>query len=78
MTTQSFTIPIVPDNVPEGAETFTVTLGNETGGAFLGAGTATITITANLPAQAIPTASTWTLLLLAAVLAAITVHRISH
>lgn len=78
VTTQSFTIPIVADNVPEGAETFTVALSNETGGAFLGAGTATITIAANLPGQAIPTASTWALLLLAAALAAITLSRISN
>lgn len=45
---KTFTVPIVDDNNPEGAETFFVTLNGPTGGATLGApATATVTIADN-------------------------------
>lgn len=72
--TQSFTIPIVADAVGEPEESFIVTLSAPTGGATLGTpSTATIVIATHL---AIPTASTWALILLALALAAITLVRI--
>ena len=48
MTSRTIVVPIVNDTTNEGAETFTVTLSNPTGGAILGARpVATVTITDN-------------------------------
>lgn len=79
VTSQTFNVPIVADSIPEGEERFLVTLNNPTGGAVVfGAGdTATVAIASHLPGHAIPTASTWALLLLAAALAAVTLTRIA-
>lgn len=45
MADKTFTVSITDDAVPEGAENFTITLSNPTGGASIGAGsTATVTI----------------------------------
>ena len=79
VTSQTVDIPIVADAVPEDEERFIVVLNNPTGGAVIGSGdTATVVIAAHLPGHAIPTASTWTLLVLAAALAAVTLHRIAN
>jgi Calx-beta domain len=75
VTSQSIVVPIVSDAVPELAETFTVRLSNPTGGATLGASTATVTIAAAADAQAVPTLSVWSLLALATALAAVVLLR---
>jgi hypothetical protein len=76
VTTQSFSIPIVADGVPEPEETFTVVLSNATGGPTIGTGTATVVIAGHLPP--VPTLSEWALLALAAALAAIALSRAVH
>lgn len=48
---------------------------NATGGATLGTATATIVIASHMPEEAIPTASTWGLMILAASLACIALRR---
>lgn len=78
VTTQSFTVPIVADSLPEPGETFTVNLSGATGGAAIGTATATITITAHLPSAPsdIPTASTWALIALLVGMVVIAVIRL--
>lgn len=71
VTTQNIVVPIVNDAMPELAETFTVTLSNPTGGATLGTATTTVTINAQLPPEALPTMSQWTLIALALSLCAV-------
>ena len=78
VTTQTFTIPIIADGTPEPDEYFNVTLSNATGGAALGPDLTAVTITSQLGAEAIPTASTWALLLLALGLAGVTVARLGR
>lgn len=75
VTSQTITVPIVADLVGEPNETFTVTLSTPTNGATLGASTATVTIEGNSGAATVPTASTWALIALALVLAAIALLR---
>jgi Calx-beta domain len=79
VTSQTFNIPIVADGVPESEERFLVLLSNPTGGAvvFGSDDTATVLIASHLPGHAIPTASTWALLVLAAALAVVTFNRIA-
>lgn len=63
VTQQSFTVPIVPDGIPEPDETFRVVLGTTTGGATLGDDDeTTVTILAQASAAAIPTVSEWGLI----------------
>lgn len=78
VTSQSFNVPIVADTIPEGEEAFTVNLTNATGGAVLGTATATVVIASHLPTEAIPTASTWGLIILAASLALIALTARPH
>lgn len=66
VTTHSILIPIVNDGIPEVEESFTVTLSNATGGAAVGAATATVRIAAQLVADpTIPTLSEWGLIVMA-------------
>lgn len=74
VTTQTIVIPIVADAVTEPQEAFTVVLSNSTGGAAIGNPEVTVVIAAN--GAPIPTASTGALLVLAAALAAIVMHRL--
>lgn len=71
VTSQTIVVPITSDAVPEPSEAFTVMLFDSVGGATLGNDTATVTIASHLPAVPIPTASTWTLLILTLTLAVI-------
>jgi hypothetical protein len=75
VTQQTFHIPIVDDTMREAAETFTIALSGATGGATLGTATATVTITDNEPAEAVPTASEWALITMALALALIGIMR---
>jgi Calx-beta domain len=78
VTTQSFTVPIVSDAVPEPEESFTIALSAPAGGATLGTATTSVIIASHLPEEAIPTASTWALISLAIGLAAVTLIRIGR
>jgi len=74
VTQQTFDVPIAADAQSEPEELFTLTLSDATGGATIGAATATVTIAAaNL--TAVPTVSEWGLMAMAVALAMIALVR---
>jgi parallel beta-helix repeat protein len=78
-TPKSIIVPILNDSDVEAPETFTVTLSMPTGATLGATTTATVTITsedAPAPAAAIPTASEWALLALAASLGLLALRRL--
>ncbi len=73
VTQQTFDVPIAADAQSEPEEMFTITLSDATGGATIGAATATVTIAGDL--AAVPTASMWGLIAMALGLAIVALSR---
>ncbi|HYR27206.1 MAG TPA: Calx-beta domain-containing protein, partial [Thermoanaerobaculia bacterium] len=75
-TPKTFDVPIVDDALVEGNETFTVQLSGATGGTIGSPATATVTISDNDSAAAVPTASQWALMAITLLLAAVALRRL--